>query len=161
VIATAAAVLTLASVVELAVSVAPDASSASQVTVTRAERTTAGPLVLPTVGVVAPAIESLYPTPSAAPQHTAAVSRGTRTSQTAPEAVSGALVAMVTPSVQTVTQPPQPVSEDQPAELTPTTPLADPIAAAESATPTSEEPAVTPEPTESPVTVDVTAEVTP
>ena len=41
---------------------------------------------------------------------------------------------------------------------TPTTPLADPIAADDSATPTEESPM--PTPTDSPVTVDVTAEVT-
>jgi len=157
VIAVAAAVLTAASLTAIAgQAVAPDGrSSASQVsTVTRAERTTAGPLEIPTIGVVAPAIESLYPTTENAlsrPRSVPGVQGHVPATKT-----TAAGLSEVSSSAQepTVTPPPQPVSEDQP---TPTTPLADPIAA-DSATPTSEEQPVD-APTESPVTVDVTGEV--
>jgi hypothetical protein len=137
--------------------------------VTRAERTTAGPLEIPTVGVVAPAIESLYPTPSAAPGSQPRERGVTRTPETALEALHGALVAITAPSQPTVTPTPQPVTVE-PAPTTrrqrhrtvptPTTPLADPIAADTSATPTSEEQPVD-APTETTVTVDVTGGVTP
>jgi hypothetical protein len=161
VIAVAAAVLTAASLTAIVgQAVAPDASGSARTqvsTVTRAERTTAGPLELPTIGVVAPAIESLYPTPSAAPQHTASVSRGTRTTQTAPEPAQQALVAITGTPEQTVTPTAQPVTDE--AADTPTTeaPSPDPAAVpTDSAPPTEEQPVETPEPT---VDVDVTGEV--
>ena len=120
--------------------VAPDATAAGVhgarvSTVTRAERTTAGPLEVPTVGVVAPAVESLYPTPSASPQHTATGPRGTRRPQNAPEAVQSDSVAILESSEPTVTPAPQPVTTTTADAPPPTT-----AAATSSAT---EEPAVT------------------
>jgi hypothetical protein len=130
VIAAAAAVLTVASVVAIAVNVAPDARAARSPVAPTARETptvlTAGPLEVPSIGVVAPAVESLYSTPSAPPQHIATVPRGVRTSQTAPKARSEALVAITTPSQPTVTPAPQPVTRTTAATTTETTPAAPP-----------------------------------
>ena len=159
VIAVAAAVLTAASLTAIAgAAVAPDASeAASQVsTVTRVERTTAGPLEVPTVGVVAPAIESMYPTPSAPRHRTVAVSRGTRTSQTAPEAVSGPLVAITTPSEPTVTPASQPVTTTTADAPPPTTAAATSSATTSEETPTVESPTTTRHRHRQHVTVDET-----
>lgn len=155
--AAAAGLLTVASVVEIGMSVAPHAAAAAPVTVTRAERTTAGPLEMPTVGVVAPAVESLYPTPSATPQRTAAVSRGIRTARTTLEAGSGDLVAITGTSEPTVTPAVQPATpEPAPEAASP-----DPETPAGDVPPTEETPTVTPTPVpETTVTVDVTGEVT-
>lgn len=140
--------------------VAPDATARSQVsTVTRAERTDAGPLVLPTVGASgawSPPEVTVTENALNRPVPSRSVRTSTETFPT-PEARRSGSVAIPTPSDATHPTP-TPTVTPTPADAPPPT-----VAAAEdpsSATPTPEEtPAVTPEPTEAPVTVDVTAEV--
>lgn len=163
VIAVAAAVLTAASLTAIAgQAVAPDGRvAASQVsTVTRAERTTAGPLEIPTIG----ASGAWSPPEDTEPAQRPVTVTGTpvraQTPASTVRAVLETLVPLQTASQPTVTPEPQPVtnpepdtaSEDAPAEA----PSSDPAAAdsPSSATPTEESPM--PTPTETTVTVDVT-----
>jgi hypothetical protein len=156
VIAVAAAVLTAASLTAIAgAAVAPDATAASRVSpVTRAERTTAGPLEVPTIGAEGAWSPPEEAEPAVRPVTVARTPVRTRRPASTVRAAVGTLGTLETASQQAVTPAPQPVTTP-PADASPPT-----VAAAttdSSATPT-EEPVMTP--TESPVTVDVTAEVT-
>jgi hypothetical protein len=128
--------------------VAPDAQGAGLhgtkvSTATRAQREMAGPLVLPSVGVVAPVVAEMYGTPEPVSRPVPDEKRpnpyGDRgTSQARTEA----LVAITAPSEQTVTPTTPAVTPTTAAtttETTPTTPLAEPTAATTSSSATTQE----------------------
>lgn len=160
-VAVAAAVLTAASLTAIAgQAVAPDArAAASGATVTPAtsSATTAGPLVIPTIGASG-AWSPPEETQTAVRPVTAVMTPvRTRRPASTSKPVTGVHRATVAPSEPTVTPEPQPVTTEE-AQPTPDAPPLDAAVTPDSATPTEEQPVDAP--TETTVTVDVTGEVT-
>jgi hypothetical protein len=169
-LAVAAAVLAAASLSALAATaVAPDATATGVrgAAVTTTPRTTAaaGPLAMPSVGVVAPVVQEMHgtPEPVSRPVPTKSVRTHTGTFAT-PEALRNDPVAIAGPSEQTVT-PTTPAVTPTPSESTtetapPSTPATETSATTEE-TPVPTEtvtPTVEPTPTPEPVDVAVTSE---
>jgi hypothetical protein len=147
-IATAAAVLTLASVVAIALDVAPDATSAAAVsTATRAERTTAGPLELPTIGadgVWTPPEETTTENALSRPVPSRSAGTSTAPIQT-PSVLTADPVAIPTPSETTPPPSPEPSVEPLPVAAETT------VSESPTPTPTETSPAVVPTPTADPI----------
>jgi hypothetical protein len=167
-LAVTAAVLAAASLSALAgTAVAPDATATgvrgAAVTTTPRTTATAGPLVVPSVGVVTPVVQEMHgtPEPVSAPVPTRSVRTSTGTFAT-PEARRNDLVATTGPSEQTVTQT-TPAVTPTAAETTTATPDAPPSTATETSATTEETPVPTETvtPTVEPTPVAVTTEVTP